>query len=213
MVLSDAAIASLATAAIATSFTLVGGVILFLLNRRHQLRQDVLKDQRALRDAKRERLTRTYEATLLAAVGMQHYTSVLRTRPVGWDLNQEMQSLEALFKDADLASARLLVEADATLVAREFEDLFRSFTALRNALSERTQDPQVLLSPIQDLEQKFMAVFAGLRAAIHESLQPLNESIPLDLSPTIRMSPPRMLSSARFANEKRIRRLFGRRLD
>ncbi len=60
------------------------------LTQQHQLRLDVLKDARALRDAKRDRLQDTYTTVFLAAANMD----AIAQRTLGlWGSKEQVQTL------------------------------------------------------------------------------------------------------------------------
>src|SRR5438128_5325308 len=143
-----------------------GGVITYFItraNQLHQLVQDDVKDIRALRDAKRARLTAIYETALVALVKMDHFVSV---HHLG---ESSAEQLASVFASVDEARAHLMVEPDAELIAQQFEQLFRAFTAIRIIQGERIGDPQIRLTDVQRRQDEFAQKSAAVREAIHAS--------------------------------------------
>jgi hypothetical protein len=113
------------------------------------------------------RFTRT---ALVALVKMDHFASV---HHLG---ESSEEQLATVFANVDLARAHLMVEPDAELIAQQFEQLFRAFTAIR-IIEGQEMDPQIRLADVQSRQDKFAQESIDVREAIHTSLKLLDQPV------------------------------------
>jgi hypothetical protein len=158
----------------AAAIALVSAVTIFVLTQRHQLHQDVLKDARVLRDAKRDRLRETYEVVLHSADAMKRAS--VRLSFLMSDETEESRAAELrdLFATAteglDRARIRLLLDPEGHPVHAAFEEIrdawirFQVFSGERRA-GDRSVLAKDITAQRQRMEDGFAALLQTLRVS------------------------------------------------
>ncbi len=149
---------------------------------RHQFNMEILKDRQALRNARRERLRQTYEVVLLTAVTMRQAAARLivlfgdeTAESRGKELNELFEKVTA---DLDHARVRLLLEQGTDLVYAQFEKLRLQFIEYQQLETDkRSGDRSIRATDLGERRRQIEADVELLRAAMHESLNSLDEPV------------------------------------
>jgi hypothetical protein len=181
----------------AAAIALVSAVTVFVLTQRHQLHQDVLKDARTLRDAKRARLRDTCEIVLHSADAMRRAAgrlSFLLSEETEESRDAELRNLFAVATEGlDRAGIRLLLDPEGAPVYAAFEEVRDAWIRFQILQGERRAgDRSVLSKDIGAERRRLEEGFTLLLQAVRSSLSPLDEPIrELPPVPRLRLLHPR----------------------
>lgn len=157
--------------------TVLGASVAFFgtyLTQRNLWTLDVLKDARALRDAKRERLRNNYTAVL------QAYTELFANMPVGPSNDEQAQTAKEKLEQVFL---QLLLEPEAEPVITQLSVFMVEKSWLSDLLDpdERIEPVGILVSagvPAGDLDsRRKYATPQDLRRAMRDSLKAFEQPI------------------------------------
>jgi hypothetical protein len=166
----------------AAAIALISAVTVFVLTQRHQLHLDVLKDARALRDAKRDRLRATYEIVLHSADAMKRAAVRLSFLLADETEAARDAELQAHFRTAteglERARIRLLLDPEGQPIYAAFEEIRDAWIRFQVLLGERRAgDPAARATDVGVERRRLEEGFTALLGAVRSSLAPLDQPI------------------------------------
>lgn len=164
----------------ALAFLSAMAVLFFTL--RHQVNLDVLKDQRSLRDAKRERLRVNFETVLMAARTIG-YAALRRRYLLEGETTESrdkatLSALQEALANIDRVRVRLVLETGTEPVLAAFDKTYGAFTELQLLSRDRIESPaSVRIDEITAAEQQIQAGVANLERVMRHALDALEQPI------------------------------------
>ena len=161
---------------IVSGATALGGV---WLAQRKQAHQELLKDRRALRDQKRERLRRLYEKALLASQVLKHCEQRRNYVFEGETVAQRDDSLRKYLAEAtkglDDVQVSLMLDADGRTILKYLQAVIDGCREYRQIIESPYQHRQEDGISIHDLPKIWEKVESNLNALEETALAHLKE--------------------------------------
>ena len=168
-------------AIVVASIGFTSAIVVMRRTLRNQRDMEVLRDARALRDSKRERLRLSFEPVLLTAVTVRdivHERRFLFGNETEAERDARLQ--EALVKavaDIDHTRVRLLLETNGTRIVDKLDEIHKAFATVLMLQQARRHDPATTISwqRIQEEEQQVEAGARELESVMRGELAKLEK--------------------------------------
>lgn len=167
------------------AFGFLSAMLVLFFTLRHQVNLDVLKDERGLRDAKRERLRADFETVLLAArtiaYAAQRRRYLLEGETTTGRDKEILTALRDVFTDIERARVRLVLERGTGPVLQAFTETYGAFLNLQLLSNDRLASPgSVRVEEVTAAEQQIQAGTADIERVMRQTLAALEQPIKPD---------------------------------